>query len=445
MTPLFSAIQRHPLWVIWLVAAGLRAAYVLFAARSPFVVVDSAEYDTIARALLDGRGLTEAGTAGIRPPLYPLFVAGMYALGGSAALQIAQVVVSATTVVGIAKLGGILHGSRTSWVAGAFAAVYPWFFFSVGGLATETLFTLLVVATFIALLQAAKERRSFLVVISGVTFAAASLVRSNFLIFGPLLFAWWWWQSGRFRQALYFFLGASIALAPFTIYNVLQGNGLAIASSGGGVAFYMGNNPDHTLLYSGELSDEEWRELNSRGIGAAGLAFAGCSAMPCKPVAERDAFFYDAGFRYIATYPGDWAVTTLRKIIRTWQPWVDPLAYSIPMVVLSGASFTALMVLALLGIPRTNRPSRGLMVVLALGITATSVVFLANLRYRFPILDPFLLAAAGSQLHVIVKWMIDARMLPASVLSKRPGVSAVELLIPSSARLDHTAPDQGQR
>lgn len=407
-------VNQNELWTVFVVAALARTLYVLVTDASPFVL-DSDEYVAGARALVDGRGLIETGNGGPRPPAYVAFVALTYTLGGVTLFQSAQVLIGAATAVLVAVLAREIHEGRrgVALIAGLLAAGYPWFIFYVGGIASEMLFTFLVVATFVALLRASRGPSTAAFLAAGAIFGLAALTRSNLLVFGPLFLAWLWSRS-QSRAALLFALAAAATLAPVSAYHALQGNGLSVGATGGGLAFFIGNGPDQTLLYSGTLSDEEWRKLNAVEIGPAGMDFLGCSAMPCAPLPIRDRFFYEAGFRYIQTHPVEWAVTAARKTIHAWQPWVEPRAYSPTIVAISGMSFIALFILAVAGL-RQARPDAGVLCLLvAAGVTATAVLFLASHRYRFPILDPLLIAGAARPLATWVSsssfW--TARMEP---------------------------------
>src|SRR5712692_6112450 len=92
---LASAVREHPLIAIWILAFGIRGLYVL---RSPEVFFgDAVDYDAMARSLLDGRGFYVEAVGFIRPPLYPLFVALCYVIGGLPIVQLVQIVLGAST------------------------------------------------------------------------------------------------------------------------------------------------------------------------------------------------------------------------------------------------------------------------------------------------------------------------------------------------------------
>lgn len=396
-------VRRHPLWCVGLLAAAFRALFVLATHPDPLNGVDSAEYDGMARALLAGNGITtEVGF--VRPPLYPIYLAFCYALGGVGVVQATQAVLGAGTAVLIGVLGReLFDDDRAAWAGALIAAVYPWFFQYVGTIASENLFTFLAVASFVAILRASGSARRSGALGAGALFGVASLARANLLVLAPGLALWWWWQARRFAPAFVFGVGVIAALVPFAAYNAAAGRGLVVGSSGGGISFYAGNNPDTARFYGGQLSDEEWRALSQVVvIGPEALRFAGCDPVAGQgaciqgvPLSQVDAFWYSAGIRYIRSEPGTWAITEFRKLLHYWRPWVEPRVYSSPVVIVSGVSFGALVLLTIAGLWRMDRRSAVFVLAIAAGSTIAAVGWNVQLRYRFALLDPVLIAAAS--------------------------------------------------
>lgn len=406
-----SFARRHPLWVIFFLALVARALFVILMRPDPFGMIDSREYDAAARHLLAGGGFSD-GLGFVRPPLYPLFLAASYLVDGVAILQVAQVLLGAATAVLVAALAREL--ARVDWAAvaaGLIAAVYPWFFQFVGGLASETLFTFLAVASFTLILRAARGSGLGLLLLAGALFGVAALARTNMLTLAPPVALWWWWRSRGLVRPAIFGAGIILALLPFSAYNLAAGNGLVVSSNGGGISFAIGNNPESALLYGGTLSDAEWREMSANaGRTESALRWFGCRYVDdwrglCAErvgIAERERFFYEAGFRYIRTYPAEWALLEIQKFLHYWRPWADPRAYSLPIVFVSGFSFAAVLALALAGMTRLGRYEAGFVLVVAVTATLTAMLWAVQLRYRFALLDPVLIAAAGSGAQLLL-------------------------------------------
>jgi len=405
----WSVGTSHPRVAVFLLAFIARAAFVAVTKPNPFHGVDDVEYFGMAQGLLSGQGFVDL-VGFVRPPLYPVFLALTYALGGIPLLQVAQIALGAATAVVVGMLASTLHRRpEVAPIAGTVAALYPWFFQWVGTIASETLFTLLAVVAFLAIARASRSARAWPAIVAGIVFGLASLTRANILVLAPFIAVWWWRLRG-FAAPFLFGMAVVGTLLPFTLYNLAAGNGLVLASSGGGMNFYIGNNPDTTRMYSGELSDDEWRELSAHSdLGTAAFVTAGCdptgTLLDCYasvPRSDREAFFYRAAFRYISAHPVDWVLTDLHKLVHYWRPWVEPRVYPLGIVLVSGLSFAALLVFALLGLRSMPSWSAWLVVAIAMGTTLAAVIWGVQLRYRFALLDPMLIAAAAAPLRSLL-------------------------------------------
>lgn len=202
-------------------------------------------------------------------------------------------------------------------------------------------------------------------------------------------------------------VGVLAMVLPFTTYQLAQGNGLMLGSNGGGMSFYIGNNPGQTALYADRLGGADW--LKSTFINAEGEALLDCPGLRCldaMPMAERDGFFYRAGLRYIASAPLDALLTDVRKVFHYWRPWAEPRIYSPGVVAATGASVSLIFALAALGLARMTRQSAAfVLTTVALG-TLTVALWHVQLRYRIALVDPILLAAAGIPL---ADWLARSR------------------------------------
>lgn len=425
--PVWPLMRRHPLWTIAVGAFALRSAYVLILRPDPLAMIDSAEYDALARGIIAGEGITNL-VSYARPPLYPIFVAICYAIGGMMALTLAQLVISAATAPLVGALAHALSGRAAAGVSAAsVVALYPWFFQWVGGLASETLFTFLLVGTLTLIVQASSDRTASSTVRAGVMFGVTALARANALVLGPPIALWWWWRDRDIRRPVMLAMGAIITLVPYAAYNVANGNGLVLASNGGGLSFYIGNNPGTARFYDPSIPEAEWRALNRvQTMGPEALRQVGCQStatldriedvlreygdcLVSVPPDRRETFWYRGSLQFIRAHPREWAITELRKLEHYWRPWVDPRAYSPSAVVASGVSFASVLLLAVAGLRLMPRRAALFVVAVAVGSTLSSVVWNVQLRYRFAMLDPVLIAAAGEPIAVI--WQHAAHAL----------------------------------
>jgi 4-amino-4-deoxy-L-arabinose transferase-like glycosyltransferase len=148
--------KRTLLALIFLAAFAVRAGFILFAPPRSMAIDDSAQWNRTALRYLSGTGFLEnaADLDPKRPPVYPLFLAGTYAVFGAenfTAVKIAQALLGAFICVLIYGLAFLLSGPRTALGSAAACAVYPPLVIYTGILQSETLFTVLLLLFALAL------------------------------------------------------------------------------------------------------------------------------------------------------------------------------------------------------------------------------------------------------------------------------------------------------
>ncbi len=204
-----------PALALVLAAAGVvRLGYVLTLENALNVTfeADPLTYDQLARNLLAGRPYvgasfyfpagTENPTA-LWDPLYPLFLAGIYALVGHdfLAVRLAHVVLGVASCGLLYVLGRSIFGPRIGLLGAGFAAIYPFFIYYTGQILTETLFIFLMLAL-LTLARAVAQRRirgALAVLTLGITAGLAVLTRAEALYFAVILIVVLGWWSAPLR------------------------------------------------------------------------------------------------------------------------------------------------------------------------------------------------------------------------------------------------------
>ena len=128
---------------------------------------DPADYQRLAVSLVHGHGFGTTvvapggGPTAFRPPLWPLFLAGVYAIAGVHLMvaRAAEVVLGVVTVALIGALAGRLWGRPASLVAMGLAAVYPPLLLSGASLLSESLSLPLMLGSLLAALAAGRSPR----------------------------------------------------------------------------------------------------------------------------------------------------------------------------------------------------------------------------------------------------------------------------------------------
>jgi 4-amino-4-deoxy-L-arabinose transferase-like glycosyltransferase len=192
---------------------------------------DAADYHGLATRLAAGQGyVNEVGRpTAWRPPGYPFFLAGVYAVFGVSlkAATITQAVVGALTTVLLVIFGTTIAGRREALVGGILAAIYPGFFWLPRVLLSENLSLFLVLAALVAGAKLMRTGRLWWAVPCGLLIGLSALVRgANLLLafaflIGLLLFALkhrWQWQRSVILMVL-ICSAICVVLLPWTARN----------------------------------------------------------------------------------------------------------------------------------------------------------------------------------------------------------------------------------
>ena len=194
-----------PLAVLGVAAAG-RVALLLGTVHLA-LLNDPADYHRLAVSLAGGHGFGTTvvapggGPTAFRPPLWPLFLAGIYAVVGDHVLA-ARAVEIVLGLLTVALVGALAHrlavskgrdGGRAALVAMALAAVYPPLLLAGGSLLSESLSLPLELGSLLAAWGASEARRPLRwCALAGVLCGLDILCRpDSFLLLAPaVLLAW---------------------------------------------------------------------------------------------------------------------------------------------------------------------------------------------------------------------------------------------------------------
>jgi len=191
--------------LLFLVALLIRLAFVWQIRELPtqrWLVMDAQRYDELAREIAAGGWMPRE--AFYQAPLYPYFLAAVYAVTGGSllAVRLLQAVLGALTVVLLAVLAGRLFGRTAGGAAGLLAAFYGPAIFYVPLLLKSTL-TLLALTGAVLLLvgphplapspappalpgRGGKGR----ILGAGVLFGVSALLQENLLLLVPFAALW---------------------------------------------------------------------------------------------------------------------------------------------------------------------------------------------------------------------------------------------------------------
>jgi tetratricopeptide (TPR) repeat protein len=320
----------------------LRWAYLAEFKNSPvfeYPGFDAAFNDYWARCLVDGEYPAPEfysdphidETPFFRPPGYPYFLAGLYALTGKSYLgaRVLQMILGLASCVLASLLGRLLFGRGVGLIFAALMSCYWIFIYFEGELQSPVL---LVFLTLLAILVLARcrERTTYRNTIgAGVLIGLLALAIPNALVLAPVAGVWIWWiarrrrDPGSLRVALVGLpLGVVLAIAPVTIRNYAVARDFIPITSNAGINFYIGNNEYTDCVtasapilgvYTGLGS---WTCFDEPAIAAAVEKIAGRRLKS----SEVSAYFTRKGLAHITSHPGRTLELAVRKAALFWGP-----------------------------------------------------------------------------------------------------------------------------
>jgi 4-amino-4-deoxy-L-arabinose transferase-like glycosyltransferase len=235
--------SRRGWWIVALVlvaALGFRIGVVLAIKGGYHPETDALQFDQLATRLARGYGFGPApqapmiGPTALRAPLYPLVLAGTYALFGIHSFTSGLVVNALLGVVIVALVGVVgtqLCGRRIGGTAMGLAAVFPPMVLTGSSLQLEPLLTTLCLGALAAALQHRRRPRGILwPVVAGVCIGLGVLAREQAFFFLPVIAWLLWtadgrrpaWRARATRIALVAPVCAVLVVLPWTIRNAVE-------------------------------------------------------------------------------------------------------------------------------------------------------------------------------------------------------------------------------
>jgi 4-amino-4-deoxy-L-arabinose transferase-like glycosyltransferase len=217
------------LWTLTLaaVAVGLSVLAYVFT-RPAFLRFDENYYYPLAQQILGG---TYQDGYIVRPPLYPLFLAGVMRLVGTGfgGILLLQSFMRGMLVTAVACLGRRFVSTTAGLLAALLIAIYPLLVWTYSRFVTEILYLPLFVLSFYFLDKAARSERISDTVMAGILSGLATLARSTSLLFTVTIAVWLILRrsDGRrfskrgFAKATILIVMLLAVISPWTIRNAL--------------------------------------------------------------------------------------------------------------------------------------------------------------------------------------------------------------------------------
>jgi 4-amino-4-deoxy-L-arabinose transferase-like glycosyltransferase len=391
---------RQVLFLIFLVAFLIRVIFTL-TLKDGFYFSDEFDYTVTARHFAAHGTLPESFD---RSPLFPLFLAGLFKLGGESFfyIRIVQAVLGAIIALQIALIGRRVGGSGVGIVAGALWAIYPMGVFMSGILYPAILLTSLMTSAVLCLL-AKRDSPAYVawVALAGLLLGAGTLTKP--MVFSSIVVVALWLftqrRSSRLRLLLVsIFLGSALmSLLPWTLHNAVKHGEFVPVES---------RSLDELVPWAGSATTPTME--SKRGQGQL-IQAKGDSTPVAQPIADSTL----AGMltRMAKRYPGEFVsffelyptrVGFLKQSQREqarrkkterfvrYIPFGSDLVMTVSIFSVGPLYLFAVVGIASMWRGREKRRELSLFVLLVMSFALSYAVSWGKIRYRIPV-DPYII------------------------------------------------------
>jgi 4-amino-4-deoxy-L-arabinose transferase-like glycosyltransferase len=394
-------------------------------------VGDQVRYLTLADSIFQGRGFSYAGQpTALRPPLYPLLLAGSHIAFGShylLAMRVFQFLVGIAVAYVCLLLAENLFGVEAGAMAGAVALALPTLVVISSELQTEQLASFLTVL-FLFFLVGEIQGKDNGAVGMGITSGLAALIRFNCAIL-PIVGAIICLMSRRsLKNALLVCFVAGLFVAPWIVRNVQVFHGKVLFSSHGGINLLEGALTPDGRAQNGE--DERvraavgWLHTDIEMNNSHRLLFASEDQLD----RQARAAGIDAWKNLSWHSRLKLLITKIVTFLLSKDQLLDTNSFSPMQRKLREAGVMAYwfaLVLALLGWMSLFSSSRIAALMIAfyvVVVTSAHLPFVMNTRLRIPFIDPLLTVLAGGGFYFLICKYQHRRVFSAC-LQQRPNQS----------------------
>lgn len=433
-TRIGSLELRSPTFSVICCALILRLLhFALSSSFNPLVsspILDSATYDRWARALVSGTN--PPPTILMQAPIYPWFLSILYRLL-EPSVAIAR---AAQALLGTATVGLVMYtterffsSARAGVIAGLFCALYAPLIFYEGILLPATIVVFLH-ALFLFLVSSSPRCSRMRILACGIVLGTAIAANPQSSLVIPFVILHFLLSpclmereceddeknsletgssspkpsyAGRLFSCVIVCTGVATTLLPVAMRNYRESGHLTPLTTGGGINFYIGNNPGANGYYAvpiykgqslGITPEEQHRKMTYIAWRVSGQTL---------DENEVSNFWFGEGLKWIRSNRAQWAALSMQKFVQFWNRYERANVESYyfhkrfpGLLKLHLFDFGFIAPLALLGMFLALGKVRRLILLYG-GVAAsvaTAIVFYVTSRYRLPIL-PFLMPFAA--------------------------------------------------
>jgi len=379
---------------VFLFAFVLRFSYCFFFKENILYIQthifgDTQQYIRIANNFLSGKGLISSPQIiAYRPPLYPLFLSGVYYLFGDSywPIRIIQSILDALTCIMVYFLSKRLFNIQTAKISAYICAIYPFFIFFTGFELTETLFIFLLTLTVLLWLKLkdllSMGKSVFVGILSGLTVLCRPSVLLFIILSFVVLFFLWGEEKRRKLEILIVF--TILTILPWSIRNFYHFKKFVPLTTMTGSSLWEGNNP-----YAEGGPCQYWPD-EIRGLSEI----------------EKDQYLINATKEIIKESPFRFIRLMGRKFVRFWNIKPNYESFSSHLYnLVSFFSYIPVMVTAIWGMFLTRRKWREILLfyLLFFSFTLVHVIFVGSVRYRVPVMTSMIIFSSYALSYIYNK------------------------------------------
>ena len=344
---------------------------------------DAADYENIALNIMSGKGFvsTRLGLYSYRPPLYPLFLAGIFSVFKTSSFMVGfiQAIISSITCVIVYYIGESIFDEISGLISSIILALYPTLIFYSTQQLSETLFIfILSLFIYVFFKESNNYGQNYKWILLGILLGLGSLCRPvifPFLIF--LIPFYVFGARGNLRKWILVSCFTLLTIFPWTVRNYYVHGKFVLLTTYGGANLWMGNYSGATGYIGDPGNIDEL--VRQKGVSET----------------EKDKAFYEKGINFIIENPSEVLMLGLKKFVLYWNPLVEDYAgpsyirnKNINYRSIIAVSFSCLILFGIIGVFCISDlwKKRRLLLILLMYFSMVSMIFYVSLRYRQPII-----------------------------------------------------------
>lgn len=302
-------MKRHA-WLLSILLLNLliRLAFItLFTHWDESGLMDSSRYLRVAMNILHKRGFTEwSYPSAFSPPLYPLFMAGIFRIFGmnTIIIKVIQILLNVLTSVWIYLIGSTVFNRRVGLLSAFGIAINPDIIVMSGSLYTETLYIFLSCLTFACLVYALRfPRKTWAWWLTGIMMGLSILTRHIMILYPIMMLGTVVIFSSLHvlrRPVIHLSLACYLLLIPWTVRNYVIFDQFVPVASGAGGGLWHGSDTSNGGRYQYDLSKQVILEETKGSEGQV----------------EKDRVLLDKSIKTIARSPMVFLGMTVKRFLR---------------------------------------------------------------------------------------------------------------------------------